>query len=97
MHGGVWPSWQHGSSETYIVAPRGVGVAAGGERLALGVRAAVDGVEALAEHLAVLDDHGADHRVGRRPPPAALGELDGAGQVHVVGLQERGQGPPQDR
>ena len=22
VHGGVWPSWQHGSSETYIVAPR---------------------------------------------------------------------------
>ena len=30
VHGGVLPWWQHGSSVTYIVAPRAV--LAGGER-----------------------------------------------------------------
>ena len=59
-----------------------VGVAAGrGERLALGVRPAVGGVEALAEHLAVADDDGADHRIGRHAPAPALGELDRAREV----------------
>ena len=39
VHGGVRPTWQQGSSETYSVAPAGSSVA-GGERLALGVRLA---------------------------------------------------------
>ena len=38
VQGGVCPWWQQGSSETYSVAPRG-SARAGGERLALGVRA----------------------------------------------------------
>ena len=93
MQGGVWPWWQQGSSETYSVAPRDVGVAAGRQRLALGVRAAVDGVPALAERRAVAGDHRADQRVGARAPAALLGELDRAGEGGVVGLQQRGHVP----
>ena len=63
VHGGVRPVWQHGSSETYSVAPRRSAPPAGGDRRALGVRPAERGVEALAEHLPVAHDHRADERV----------------------------------
>jgi hypothetical protein len=49
-------------------------------------------VEALAENLAVLDDHGADERVRRRAPAPALGELDRAGEMDNVGLEQCGHG-----
>jgi hypothetical protein len=60
--------------------------------LALGVRLAIGGVEALAEHLAVLRHDRPDERVRRRPPATALGELDGPREVLAVGLQKRGHG-----
>jgi hypothetical protein len=69
-----------------------VGGPAGGEGLALGVRLAVGGVEALAEHLAVLGHDRPDERVRRCPPAAALGELDGPREVLAVGLQKRAHG-----
>ena len=90
VHGGVWPWWQQGSSETYSVAPREVGVAAGRERLALGVRAAVDGVPALAQRRAVAG------RPPRRPAGWGSRARDPAprarsrGRGGVVGLQQRG-------
>jgi hypothetical protein len=76
--------------------PARVRVAAGQQRLALGVRLSVGGMEALAEHDAVLDHHGADHRVRRRQPLPAGGELDRASQMGLVGLEEDGHGPVQD-
>jgi hypothetical protein len=63
--------------------------AAGGQRLALGVQLAVGGVEALADDLAVLDHHGADQRVRRRAPAPALRQLDRAGEMGDIGLQQR--------
>ena len=39
-----------------------------------------------------LHDHGADERVRARPAPPALGELDRAGEVRVVGLEKGGHG-----
>ena len=45
------------------------------ERGALGVQASELGVEALADHIAVADDHGADQRVRAHPAAAALGQL----------------------
>ena len=63
MHGGVLPSWQHGSSDTYSVASAELGQAARLDRVDLRVRAAVALVVALAEHLAVARDHRADERV----------------------------------
>ena len=63
-----------------------VGVAAGGDRVDLGVRAAVLVVPALAEDLAVPDDDRADHRVGAHAAQPPLGELDGPGEVDVVGV-----------
>src|SRR4051812_3787216 len=67
----------------------GVGHAAGRQRLALGVRASVRDVVALAEHLAVLHHDGSDERVRRRPPAPAARELDGPGEMWVIGLKER--------
>ncbi len=43
----------------------------------LGVRAAEFRMVALADHVAIADDHGAHHRIGRHPTPAALGQLEG--------------------
>jgi hypothetical protein len=83
VHGGVRPWWQQGSSEPS-------GVAAGGQRLALGVRFAVCGVEALPQQLAVARHDRPDHRVRRRSPATFLRELDGAREVEVIGLQELG-------
>ena len=37
VHGGVRPWWQHGSSETYSVAPVEIAIAGGSDRLDLGV------------------------------------------------------------
>ena len=65
VHGPVRPTWQHGSSVTYIVAAGG---AAGGlgQRVHLGVRPAGALVLALPDHDPVaIDHHRADHRVGR--------------------------------
>ena len=64
-----------------------VGVAAVGDRVDLRVRPAVGGVPALAEHVAVADDDGADDRVGARAAEPPLGELDRAGEVEVVGVR----------
>ena len=81
VHGGWWPWWQQGSSETYSVAPCEVGAAAVGDRVDLGVRPAVLVVPALAEHGAVADDDGADDRVGGARPQPPLGEVDRPRQV----------------
>ena len=54
-----------------VLAPR----AAVRQRRPLGVQPAELGVEALADHLAVADDHGADQRIGADPPAPALGQL----------------------
>ena len=51
------------------------------ERRPLGVQAAELGVEALADHLAVAHDDGADQRVGADLPPPILGQLQRALQV----------------
>ena len=87
MHGGWRPWCAQGSSETYIVAPAGVVAArarAVGERGDLGVRAAELGVEALADHLAVADDHRADQRVRADSAAAALGQLEGPPELGAV-------------
>ena len=75
MHGGVRPWWQHGSSETYRVAAGRV-LAAVLERGALGVRLARRLSDALADHAAVLDDHGPTIGFGLVLPARAPGELD---------------------
>ena len=63
-----------------VVAPRG----AVGERRPLRVQPAELGVEALADHLAVADDDGADQRIRADPPAAALGQLQRAPQMGPV-------------
>jgi len=47
----------------------------------LGVQLAELCVEALADHLAVAGDHGADQRIGADLPPALLRELEGTPQI----------------
>ena len=64
-----------------------VRVAARGDRVDLGVRAAVVVVPALAEHRAVARDDGPDERVGAHATAAPLRELDRAGEVDVVALR----------
>ena len=54
------------------------------DRRPLGVQAAELGVEALADHLVVADEHGADQRVGADTPATALGELERPAQVGCV-------------
>ena len=55
--------------------------------IALGVRARpAAGVEALADHAARLDDHGADERVRARLPARPAGQLDGPLEVARVAL-----------
>ena len=49
---------------------------AGQQRVRLGMALAGTDVPPLAEHLAVADDHAADHRVRARREPASLGELE---------------------
>ena len=90
MHGGVWPWWQHGSSETYSVAPGRSASPQAASAATSACAAAVGGVPALPQRAAVADHHRADQRVGARPPAPLLGELDRAGERSVVGLQERG-------
>ena len=63
-----------------------VRVARGGDRLALGVRAAAGGVPALPQHLAVADDDRAHERVGADPAAPAGGELERALEVLAVGV-----------
>jgi threonine dehydrogenase-like Zn-dependent dehydrogenase len=43
-------------------------------------------VPALPDDSAVLDDDGADHRIGAHAAHATLGELDGPREVLVIGL-----------
>ena len=92
VHGGVRPVWQHGSSDTYIVAPPRSIAAAGVDRGALGVRPAELGVPALAEHPAVAHDHRADQRIRARRAAPVAGELDRAVEVLVVGGLKRAHG-----
>jgi hypothetical protein len=42
-------------------------------------------MKALAEHVPVTHDHGADERVRAGVTPAALGELDRSREMLVVG------------
>ena len=90
MHGGVRPSWQQGSSETYRVAPGGVLGAAASSAIALGVRLAGRLGDALADHALVLDHDGAHERVRARLPARPRGELDGPLKVARVALCGRG-------
>ena len=85
MQGGWRPWWAQGSSVTYIVAPAGSSPRAAAvlDRGALGVQTAELGVEALADHLVVADEHGADQRVRADPPATALGELQRSAQVEA--------------
>ena len=55
-------------------------------RLDLGVRAAEAVVPALAQDLAVADEHGPDERVRADLAEPSLGELEGAREVEVVGV-----------
>jgi hypothetical protein len=65
------------------------------ERRTLGVQAAELGVEALADHLAVTDEHGADQRVGADPPATALRELERSPEPSRFLLgPDRGHTPP---
>ena len=68
------------------MAPLQVGVAGGGDRVDLRVRAAVLLVPALADDPVVLDHDRADHRVGAHAAHAALGELDGPREMLVIGF-----------
>jgi hypothetical protein len=63
-----------------------VGVAAGRQRVDLGVGAADVLVPTLAQDLVVAGHDRTDHRVRARPPRPAPGQLDGAGEVDVIGL-----------
>ena len=49
-------------------------------------------MEALAEHLLVAGDHGADQRVRADPAAALLGELDRASEMAAVGIGLQGHG-----
>ena len=66
--------------------PRGILSAAPAvlERRPLGVNATELGVEALADHLSVADDDGADQRVRADPPAPALGELQRPPEVSPI-------------
>ena len=77
VQGGVRPKWLHGSSVQTTVAPRARSPGCG-ERHHLGVRGAGPFVPAFAEHraVAIVDDEGAHHGIGRDPAPAAFGELE---------------------
>ena len=63
-----------------------VRVACGGDRGRLGVRTAVVRMVALADHLPVSHEHGADERVRAHPTTSALRQLDCASQVQSVGV-----------
>ena len=73
-----------------------VGHPAGLDRVDLGVRAAVDLVPALAEHLAVARDHGADDRVRLDRPEPPAGELDRTREMQPVGVGAAGHVSSQD-
>ena len=64
------PSWQHGSSETYIVAPRRSASPAAAIALTSACGPPYSLVPALAEDLAVADDDRADDRVGAARCPS---------------------------
>ena len=61
-------------------------LAAGVERVALGVRLAAALVPALAEHAAVARDHAADERVRARAAASALGQVERAVEQLRVAL-----------
>jgi hypothetical protein len=60
---------------------------AGVEGGPLGVRLAMGGVEALADHLAVAHHDRADERVGADPAAPAVRQLDGAREVGGIGVE----------
>ena len=90
---GSCPWWQHGSSETYIVAPRGVGVAAGGAapraRRAARRSAAWKPSPSTSPSRTTTAPTIGFGDVRPRPPSASS---IGAREVDVVGLQELGHG-----
>ena len=72
---------------------RRVAAVAGGERLALGVRAPRRAVcQPSPRTVAVADDDGADHRVRRRPAAAQLRQFQRAGEVAAIGVEDGGHG-----
>ena len=83
VQGGWRPWWQQGSRVTYMVAPGG-GDGAVGQRLPLGVEAAAPPVPALADDLAVLDDHSPHHGVGAGPPRTPPGQIQGQAHIPLV-------------
>ncbi len=64
-------------------------LAAGRERDTLGVRLAGACVEALSDHLAALDDDGADERIGAGVATSGRGQLDSSLQVARIALCDR--------
>jgi hypothetical protein len=60
------------------------------ERRALGVQIAQPRVEALADYLAVANQHRTDQRVWADSPATSLGELEGPSQMGSVRLCELG-------
>ena len=94
VHGGVRPWWQHGSSETYM--RRAARVGPGGARSPRPRRAARRARRgspppAPAPSLTMTAPTSGFGLVRPRPP---LGELDRAGEMLLVGLQQRGHGSP---
>ena len=86
MHGGWRPWWAQGSSVTYIVAPAGSSprLRQSCDRGDLGVRAAELGVVALADHLAVAHEDGADDGIRADLPAPQLGELQRTAKMRAV-------------
>ena len=86
VQGGVLPSWQHGSSETYSVAPPRSARPQASIALTSACARAVLLMPALPQDLAVAGDHRADHRVRLDRAHAVARELDRAREVQLVGV-----------
>ncbi len=85
-HGGVTPWCEHGSSVTYMVAPR-ARVAGARDGLGLGVRAPARRRPAARDDLAraLIGDDGADGRVGGRAAQPA--RRDAQRDLHHLGVE----------
>ena len=83
VHGGVRPTWQQGSSETYSVEPAGSSVAAASASRSACVLTG-SAVKALADHPPVLHEQRAHERIRARLAARLLGELDRSVQVELV-------------
>ena len=96
VHGGVRPWWQHGSSDTYSVAPVEVAPVGGADRLHLGVRpAAAARWIALPEDLVLAADHRAHQRIRADLSATTAGQVDRAGEVAAIDIAGGGHGANQ--